>query len=170
MMRLVGVVLLVAGCGAVGLGAVSRLDGRVRDLRELAAGLEVLQRELGWRLAPLPEALKRAAEEAHGRASFFFSRCAQGARELNGRPFQQIWREALESCCLRLDGDDRALLGQLGMVLGRYDADSQRQAIEGVAARLDRRQVQAAEERQRLGRVYGVLGMTAGLFLVILLI
>ena len=39
MIRLVGAALLIAGCGGLGLGAVSRLDGRVRDLRELAAGL-----------------------------------------------------------------------------------------------------------------------------------
>ncbi len=49
MTRLMGAVLLALGCGAVGWGAVGRLERRVRDLRELAAGLDVLQRELGWR-------------------------------------------------------------------------------------------------------------------------
>ena len=48
MIRLAGACLLMAGCGALGLGAVGRLDGRVRDLRELSAGLDTLQRELGW--------------------------------------------------------------------------------------------------------------------------
>ena len=170
MIKLLGAVLLAAGCGAAGLGAVGRLDGRVRDLRELAAGLETLQRELGWRLTPLPKALGTAAGETHGRAARFFEFCARGAGCLDGVPFQQLWREGLEKCPLRLDREDRALLEQIGPVLGRYDGDSQRQAIEGVLAGLGRRQVQAAEDRQRLGRVYGVLGMTAGLFLVILLI
>ena len=36
MIRLAGACLLMAGCGALGLGAVGRLDGRVRDLRELS--------------------------------------------------------------------------------------------------------------------------------------
>lgn len=169
MMKLVGAALVVAGCGAMGLGAVRRLDGRVRDLRELAAGLEALQRELCWRLAPLPEALKEAAGETHGRAAQFFDQCAQGAGTL-GHPFQQIWQEGLERCPLQLDREDQGVLEQLGPVLGRYDADSQRQAIEGAAAGLTRRQAQAVEDRRRLGRVYAVLGMTAGLLLVVLLI
>lgn len=170
MMKLMGTVLLTAGCGAMGLGAVFRLDGRVMDLRELTVGLESLQRELCWRLTPLPEALKRAAGEAHGRAALFFGWCAQNTCALDGQPFRQIWSKGLERCPLRVDREDRSILEQLGAVLGRYDADSQRQAIEGVIAGLSHRQAQAVEDRHRLGRVYAVLGMTAGLFLTVLLI
>lgn len=170
MIRLLGTVLLVAGCGALGMGAVGRLDGRVQDLRELAAGLENLQRELGWRLSPLPAALRMAAGDCHGRPARFFEYCACGAEHLDGAPFHQLWQEGLERCPLRLEREDRAVLEQLGPVLGRYDGDSQRQALEGAAAALGRRHTEAVEDRRRLGRVYGVLGVTAGLFLAILLI
>ena len=77
MTRLFGAVLVIAGCGALGLAGVARLAGRVRDLGELAAGLDVLQRELGWRLAPLPQALEAAAKAAHGPAAQFFARSAR---------------------------------------------------------------------------------------------
>lgn len=170
MIRAAGACLLIAGCGTLGLGAVGRLDGRVRDLRELSAGLEILQRELGWRLSPLPGALEAAAAGVHGRAARFFTFCAQGAGTLDGAPFRSLWQKGLEQCPLMLDREDRALVEQLGPVLGRYDGDSQRQAVEGVVLGLARRREQAEAERQRLGRVYGVLGVTAGLFLTILLI
>lgn len=170
MTRLLGAALVVAGCVSLGLCAVAWLDGRVRDLGELAAGLDALQRELGWRLSPLPGALETAAAGVHGRAARFFSFCAQGAGTLDGAPFRALWQEGLERCPLVLDREDRALVEQLGPVLGRYDGDSQRQAVEGVVAGLARRREQAEEERRRLGRVYGVLGVTAGLFLTILLI
>ena len=62
------------------------------------------------------------------------------------------------------------MLEQLGSVLGRYDGESQCRAIEEEVSRLGRQIVQAREDRRRLGRVYGVLGMTAGLFLAVLLI
>ena len=62
MTQVMGAVLLTVGCGAMGLGAVRRLDQRVRDLWELSAGLDALRRELGCRLAPLPAALRVAAE------------------------------------------------------------------------------------------------------------
>ena len=170
MTRLLGAVLVVAGCGALGLGGVARLDGRVKDLGELAAGLDALQRELGWRLAPLPDALETAAKALHGPAADFFIRCAQGAGQADGRSFQQVWRDGLSTAPLRLTAEDRGFLERLGPVLGRYDGDSQRLALEDAAAGLRQLQGAAADDRRRLGRVYGVLGMTAGLFLAILLI
>lgn len=170
MIRLIGSVLLAGGSAALGFGAVRRLDGRVRDLRGLEAGVEILQRELGWRLAPLPDALVRTAEGTAGRAAQFFQSCAQEALYLNGRSFQQIWRETAESSKMRLEREDMELLEQLGAVLGRYDGDSQRQALEAAGARLAQRRAGAVEQRGRLGKVYSVLGISAGLLLVILLI
>ena len=170
MMRLLGAVLVVAGCGALGLAGAARLDGRVRDLGELAAGLDTLQRELGWRLAPLPQGLDTAARAVRGPAAQFFAHCAREAGRQEGRSFQQVWREGLSAVPLRLASEDRALLERLGPVLGRYDGDSQRLALEDTAAGLRTLQGEAADDRRRLGRVYGVLGMTAGLFLAILLV
>ena len=170
MTRLLGAALVVAGCGALGLCAVARLEGRVRDLGELAAGLDALQRELGWRLSPLPDALEGAARSVRGPSAEFFARCAQKARSPDGRAFQEVWRDGLTAAPLRLKPEDRALLDRLGPVLGRYDGDSQRLALEEGAAGLRALQGEAADERNRLGRVYGVLGVTAGLFAAIVLL
>ena len=170
MIRLLGAALLTVGCGGLGLSAVNRLNGRVQDLRELSAGLEILQRELGWRLSPLPKALEAAAGGTHGAAARFFAFCAQGSKQLAGDPFRTLWRKGLELSPLGLSREDRVLLEQLGPVLGRYDGESQRQAVENVLAGLSRRLVQAEDDRRRLGRVYGVLGVTAGLFLSLVLI
>ena len=142
MMRLMGAALVVAGCGALGLRAAARLEGRVRDLGELAAGLDTLRRELGWRLSP---------------------------RAPDGQAFQEVWRAELDAAPLRLKPEDRVLLERLGPVLGRYDGDSQRLALEEGAAGLRALQGAAADERNRLGRVYGVLGVTAGLLAAIVL-
>ena len=170
MTRLLGAALVVAGCVSLGLCAVAWLDGRVRDLGELAAGLDTLQRELGWRLAPLPQALDGAARAVRGPAADFFALCAQRARSPDGRAFQEIWRDSLDASPLRLKGEDKALLERLGGVLGRYDGDSQRLALEDAAVGLRTFQGAAADDRSRLGRVYGVLGAAAGLLAVILLL
>ena len=170
MIRCVGAALLIAGCGGLGLSAVNRLDSRVRDLWELSAGLEILQRELGWRLSPLPKALEAAAVGTHGHAAQFFTFCARESKQLAGDPFRTLWGRGLERSPLRLSREDRALLEQLGPVLGRYDGDSQRQAVENVLTGLSRQRNQAEDDRRRLGRVYGVLGLTAGLFLTLMLI
>ena len=170
MMRLMGAALVVAGCGALGLRAAARLEGRVRDLGELAAGLDTLRRELGWRRSPLPDGLEAAGRALHGPAADFFAQCARRARAPDGQAFQEVWRAELDAAPLRLKPEDRALLERLGPVLGRYDGDSQRLALEEGAAGLRALQGAAADERNRLGRVYGVLGVTTGLLAAIVLL
>ena len=170
MIRLIGAALLAGGSSALGLGAVARLEGRVRDLRDLIAGLEVMERELSWRMLPLPELLECAAQGTGSRAARFFRLCARGASHLNGRPFRQIWLEGEEASGLLLEETDRLLLERLGGVLGRYDGENQRQALAEAVRRLEERRLQAQSQRQRLGRVYGTLGVAAGVLLIILLI
>ncbi len=170
MIRMMGAALLLGGSAALGFAAVRRLERRTRDLRELIAGLEVMERELEWRLTPLPELLRRAAEQAGDGVSAFFLMCAQGAERLNGRTFSEVWRQELTSAQLSVNEADRGLLEQLGGVLGRYDGDSQRQALAAAVERLEEQRTEAMGRRARLGKVYGVLSVTAGIFLVILLI
>ena len=168
MIHLAGAVLLAAGCAGLGLSAVGWLEGRVRDLRGLVAGLEGMEREMGWRQAPLTELLELAAEESGGRPGNFFRRCAGELARETENSFAQIWlRTSREGLCLAQA--DRLPLEQLGGVLGRYDAGSQRQALAAAARRLEEQRRAAQERRQRLGRVYGTLGITAGALLMILL-
>lgn len=170
MMRLVGAACLACGAIAIGLGAIAHLEGRVKDLRGLLAGLECIQRELSWKLAPLPEALSLAAQQGKGSTGTFFSLCAQGAQHLRGRTFAQVWQQAVEASQLRLEAVDTQLLEGLGTVLGQYDGDSQRLALEHTRGQLEEQLAQAVEQRGRLGRVYGALGVTAGAVLMILFV
>lgn len=170
MRRLVGAALLAAGSVALGLGAVAHLEGRVRDLRGLLAGLEAMHRALDSRLAPLDEMLSSAAESTQGRPRDLFRFCAE---QLDGgapRRFGVLWDVALEELPLRLECSDLEVLRTLGSVLGRYDGDSQTRALAQCASRLEVQLEEAAEQRQRLGKVYGTMGVSAGLFLVILLL
>lgn len=170
MRRLVGAALLELGAMALGMCAVEHLRGRVRDLRGLISGIEEMIRELDYRLLPLPELFERASECAQGKASLFFDLCGQGADHLNGRRFYAVWTQAAEAAQMRLEEEDLAILERLGAVLGRYDGDSQREALAAAAGRLARQQSCAEEQSCRLGRIYRVLSFTAGAFLVILLI
>ena len=71
---------------------------------------------------------------------------------------------------LGLDGPGRLALEELGEVLGRYDGDGQREALAHTRAELSRALEQAREAREKQGRMYQVLAITAGAFLVILLL
>lgn len=170
MMRLMGALLLTAGSSALGWAAVRHLEDRVQDVEGVMAGLALMERELGWRMSPLPELFGQAAQATRGRPAEFFSLCAQGTAHLEGRTLRSIWGQALEIAQLRLEEEERGCLEQLGTVLGRYDGESQRQALAHALERMEGCRSQAREERKRLGKVYAMLGVAAGLFLVIFLL
>lgn len=93
-----------------------------------------------------------------------FQRCAEGCARLEQVPFGESWRQAVDELeLLSLDG--RAALLPLGEVLGRYEADSQRQAMEHARQALEREEQRAQEERRRLGRVYQPWDCPAARFL-----
>ena len=70
----------------------------------------------------------------------------------------------------KLTPEGRAALLPLGEVLGRYEAQDQREAIAQARSALERERERAEGEKLRMGRVYQALGLTGGAFLVILLL
>lgn len=170
MLRMIGTALLAGGSVLLGGCAVRHLNARVRELDDLIHGLHTMLRELEYRLAPLPELLMRAAEQTGGHVSDFFRLGAQGAEHLNGRTFQMVWRQTVEAGQLRLEQSDLDVLDHLGGVLGRYDGESQRQALRESIDRLEHNRQEAEDQSCRLGRVYRVLGLVGGAFILILMI
>ena len=167
---LIGALLLAGGAGALGCSAAAQLSRRVAVLRALLGALEGMEREIAFRLTPMPELLERAAAESPPPVCTLFARCRTLLDELGERSMAELWREALEQVPLGLDGPGRLALEELGEVLGRYDGDGQREALAHTRAELSRALEQAREAREKQGRMYQVLGITAGAFLVILLL
>jgi len=63
MLKLIGALLLAGGAGALGCSAAAQLSRRVAVLRALLGALEGMEREIAFRLTPMPELLERAAGE-----------------------------------------------------------------------------------------------------------
>jgi stage III sporulation protein AB len=146
-----------------------RLDGRVKDLRATIAALEAMRQVLMARLEPLDGMLDAAIQGTSGRPKALFQLCRIGLDRLDGAPFQQLWTAMLETSSLRLEEDDINVLRPLGGVLGRYDMECQADALEQAIRRLEQQLVEAAEQRSSSGKVYGTMGVSAGLFLAIIL-
>ena len=158
MIDLLGHCLLLAGCTALGLSRGMALKERTLCLSEFRRCLARMIRELTFSLRPLPDLV--ADLRARGPAGDFFAACRESVEETwTGR-----WQTALDTTDLPLKEEDRQILRETGEVLGRYDGESQSQALEGLLARLEEHLSQAKAEEDRLFRVYLALGVTAGLF------
>ncbi|MEG0321950.1 MAG: stage III sporulation protein AB, partial [Oscillospiraceae bacterium] len=81
-----------------------------------------------------------------------------------------VWRTAAAEELPMLKSEDVAVLAALGAVLGRYDGEGQQKSLALTLERLGHCMENAKGERDRLGKVYGVLTLSVGAFLVILLL
>ncbi|MCI9158160.1 MAG: stage III sporulation protein AB [Flavonifractor sp.] len=168
MLRLAGALMVAGGMSTLGFLAAGGLGRRVRTLRALAGALELMERELSFRLPPMPELLEGLAKRAPPPADRLFARCRAGLADLGERSLGELWREGLAEFPLK--GDERLLLEGLGEVLGRYDGEGQRSALREARSALEGMLEEAQAERVRLGRVYQVTGTAAGAALAILLL
>jgi len=164
MTRLLGAILLFLGATGAGLEGTRRLTARMRTLEDLLHALALMEGELGSRLTPMPELLTLLAKETSPTVRGFFARC--GAL-LGSKPFGTVWEESIST--LHIKNEERRALAALGPILGRYDGESQRQALRRCREELEVCLDQAKGDRERLGRLYTTLGVSAGALLVILL-
>lgn len=170
MIRLVGALLLAGGAGAAGWSAAARLTRRARTLEELAAALERMDREISFRLTPMPRLLEELGRTCPPPVGTLFARCREGLDRLGERSLGEIWRAALADAPLDLEGRGAGILDELGESLGRFGESGTRSALALAAEELAREGAAARAEGEKRGRMYRVLGLTAGAFLVILLL
>jgi len=170
MLRLLGAVLLMGGAAALGFSAAAHLRMRVVCLRSLLTSLEQMERELRFCLTPLPVLFGNLAMVSGTPANRFYELCAREMKQLGERPLSELWRNALEKAALPLEMDEMRVLTELGTVLGRYDAAGQQEALDLARNRLFVFLTRAEEDRSRLEKVYGALGLSAGAFLLLILL
>ena len=161
MIRMLGAVCLAAGPVWLGMSAAAELAHRERALGALCAGLAL-------RLTPLPQLMEELAHRTEEPARRLFSACRRALDGLERETFAHAWRRLTDQ--LPVSPEAKRALYPLGEVLGRYDGRGQQAAIAGARRELEGLRARAGEERLRLGKVYGALGVTAGAFLVILLL
>lgn len=170
MIRLMGAALVAAGGALLGFQAAAGLRGQVRSVRELAAGLELLERELELSAPPLPRLLERGAGHSEGPARELFEGCLRGVDDsLDREDFSSLWRRLVREQT-GLPAEGQAVLLPLGDTLGRYEEERQREALSAARRRLEELAGRLEADSRRQGRVYQALGLSGGAFLVILLL
>ncbi|UQT47563.1 stage III sporulation protein AB [Flavonifractor plautii] len=168
MLKLIGALLLVRGGGA---GLLRRRPALPPGggASGSAGGTGGMEREIAFRLTPMPELLERAAAESPPPVCTLFARCRTLLDELGERSMAELWREALEQVPLGLDGPGRLALEELGRcwaaMTGTGSGKPSPTPVRSCPGRWSR-----PGRPGKQGRMYQVLGITAGAFLVILLL
>lgn len=168
MLRVMGALCIVTGSGAFGFAMAAASRREERQLRQLLGALEYLSCELSYRLTPLPNLCRGAAEGKGGTVADFFGNLARELEKQTEPDVQSCVRSALES--RELPASLRRILTELGQTLGRFDLPGQLRGLE-----LSIRETEQALRTVREGaperrRSWQTLGLCVGAALAILFI
>lgn len=169
MLKLLGALCVMAGALWCGSSAVGGLRRRAQVLEELHASLTWLEEELTFRMAPLPQLLEQLGRDRQGEAGRFFQAVEKALRQDPEGGLYQGWRQAMVRQLPMLRGEERQTLLEVGQTLGRYDAQTQRQALGRGARRLAAFRDEARGEVKRLGKVYAALSLAGGAAVILVL-
>lgn len=167
--KLIGVVLVLAGCGGVGFSMASYHKKQEKVLRQLVGLLDYMECELQYRLTPLPILCRQTAAEATGSLRKLFlvlTQCLEDQLEPHVEGSMHI---ALQSVG-EIPTYTQKALESLGRSLGRFDMDGQLKGLESVRQDCRRYLSELTNNRDSRLRSYQTLGLCAGAALAILLI
>ena len=166
MLRVMGGLCIVAGSGAFGFAMAAASRREERQLRQLLGALEYLSCELSYRLTPLPNLCRGAAEGRGGAVADFFGMLARELEKQTEPDVQSCVKSTLAQ--MELPPSMNRILGELGQTLGRFDLPGQLRGLE-----LSIRETEQALRSIREGaperrRSWQTLGLCVGAALAIL--
>ena len=153
--------------GGVSYTALKR--EQLNELEALCHMLRLMQDELETRALPLPELAAQLDMRTENAGKALLSGLLRRLPELGSRDFQSIWKECVTESVKHSEEAAR-LLCTLGSFLGRYDVDSQLEAIRSCREAMEKLHTAAAEALPQTRRLGMGLALTSGALIVITLI
>lgn len=165
--KLIGAMLIIAGCGGVGFSMAMSHRREEAALRQLIRALDYMGCELQYHLTPLPDLCRSAAAESGGTVSQVLLRLAS---ELDAQiaPDASVCMNAAIAAVPKLPRKAVSVLQQLGTTLGRFDLHGQLNGLDEARIQCRRELDGLTENRDVRLRSYQTLGLCAGSALAIL--
>ena len=167
--KMIGAALIVISCGSVGFCLATQHRAEERSLRNLANILGFMECELRYKLTPLPNLCRQAAEAFPQMPGRLFT-------ELSTVMDSQTTPD-MQSCVKQVLGANKNIpeitknvIASLGEAMGRFDLEGQLKSLAVAQNECKRNLDMLENNRDSRLRSYQTLGLCAGAALAILLI
>ena len=164
LLRVVGVLVILGSCWRISTMVAGNFIERPRQLRLLQLGLQILETEVSYANASLPEALETVARRVDPPVSGIFQEAARSFLAGEGCSFNDAWNFALrkQAPLLALQRRDLEVLRGLGQVIGLSSKEDQGKHLALARHQLLLEDQVAIEERERNVRLWNYLGLAGG--------
>lgn len=165
MQKLIGSILVITVCSAMGFQKGRELQQHLNELEGLRKIFALVRSELQYTKAPLAEVLLKISNQTEGIYHNWLTLLAERLTSLQGGTLREVWCDSieryLEDC--QLTSSELEDLREVGKGIGYIET------IDLYLNRLDLSIEGTREELKSKKKMYQVLGIMSGLFLVIVL-
>lgn len=169
-MKCIGSLLIFGGCGFLGWEKGLDLRRRIWLLREMNQSLTVFKNLTGTYRLPLNMVFMRISAQMKMPVSDFYRRLSEHFEQQERPEGTLLWQQTVEEMGDLFDAEDRELFSRLGHFIGIQDIQIQASAVEACREEIRERISMLEAERPGREKLYRVLSLTVGGFLVILFI
>lgn len=166
-MHLLGALLLVAATSYMGFARAMEVRKKPTFLRMIARALTLLKHEIVAKSSELPNAVSHVSVHCGDEIRPFFYSVSSKLENAKGS-FAEIWIEETYSLP-GLNKQEMELLAQLGFHLGKYDAASQKNALDQCIDSFHSLADEASRNARQYSRLYAGIGLTIGSMLAVAL-
>lgn len=172
MLQMLGIVLVIGSCTALGLSARQRLVRRVRALTQFLRAFDLILTEMRANQTPLPQLIDRLCGEELGEVRRFFVSLQKRMQRQSEFSFSHHWQAAARDLAepLGLGREEVEALRHAALYLGRYQAEQQIDGLQYTRAQLEGICKEARQALQTKGNLYRTCGIAAGVALVLMML
>ncbi len=172
MLKITGVICVLAGCLGAGFQRIAQEQQRLEHLREILRIVKRIEDEMRYGKRTVPEICAVLSGCGGERYRSCFLEIYERLMQRQGGAMEEIWRESMQKCfCdVPLREDEKALLMQIPDCLGMQDECTQASSIVQFRELVERRLRQAEDEYDGKRKMIWSVSALAGIFLVVILI
>lgn len=172
MIRLLAGVVILFGCGYLGILFSNRYKKRVKQLEELQRAMTELEYNIDFVTMTIADALNSVSKNCETELKYVFLYVSERLKASPGSDMERIWRRAVNKYrqALMLSDGDISLLIDFSKNLGTGSREKEKDNIKFTAVRLKIAEDEARAELEQNAKMYRGLGFLLGIFIVIVLI
>ena len=171
MLKIFGAVLLIFSTSKVGMNVASSVEKRIDELRELRNIMILLMGEIDYDMSCSWQAFMNISDKVSEPYREFLKRVSKEAEEMKEDSFAKIWEKHLDVVGKKIkDEEDVKRFKDFGHDFGYKHKEVQISAIKMYINELDIKIEELRKDVNAKMRIYRMLGVMTGIFLVILLV
>ena len=166
-LRFIGATFVIIACAAIGFKQATDLRREIKTLADMVDVLNFMERELSYRLTPLPKLCRLSSEQGKSFKTLLI--CL--AEELESQISTDVASCMNAAICRNTGFADSIVtcLQELGSSFGKFDLEGQLNGIDSVRQKCINRLDELEKDKDIRIRNYQTLGLCAGAALAIVL-